>query len=204
MSSAMYGQGARSLNMYIEAGAGTNLSYFDVGGGSPGVSVRGSALYELRPSLRVGACVGFHRTRGTDEGTASQARGYEFKSNLNEISAKGVYVVRFNRRQQKRWKQMVEPRAYASLGVVQIQSIQNRPLSSFNGEEGLNVAPLFSGGVGTALILNNNLSLLIEGGTSLSSSDFLEGYAGGPDSRSPDLFHTFMVNIIYKVPSGWH
>ncbi len=167
------------------------------------MSFQGSALFELAPSWRVGANVGFHRVSGTDEGTANESRGYEFKSNLNEFSVKGVYLVRFIQRQQKKWKQKLEPRAFASMGVVQIQAIQNQPLSSLNDEEGLNVAPLFSGGIGVAWAMNSNLSLLLEGGTAISTSDYLEGYTEVPHSFSPDLFHIFMAKIIYKVPSGW-
>ena len=43
---------------YIETGGGINLSYFDVGGGSPGLSIGGSVLFDLHPQWRLGPNVG--------------------------------------------------------------------------------------------------------------------------------------------------
>ena len=43
--SSLFSQGRFKPGTYIEAGAGVNLSYFDIGGGSPGVTFQGSALF---------------------------------------------------------------------------------------------------------------------------------------------------------------
>ncbi len=39
--SSLYGQGRFKPGTYIEAGTGVNLSYFDIGGGSPGATFQG-------------------------------------------------------------------------------------------------------------------------------------------------------------------
>lgn len=190
--------------MYIEAGSGINLSYFDIGGGSPGLSIQGSVLFDLHPSWRLGANVGLYRTNGRDEGTPNAAREYEYRSNLVDLSVKGVYVVRFKRYPPKKWKRKLEPRVFATLGILQVHSIHNQQLSTNNNDTGLPIAPVFSGGVGLAYVVNNDLSLLLEGGSNLSTSDFLEGYTNVLHSTSTDMFHTLMLKFIYKVPGAWN
>lgn len=200
LTSVLYGQKHHATGMYIEAGSGINLSYFDIGGGSPGISFQGSALFALHPSWRLGANVGLHHTNGSDEGTPNAARGYEYRSNLMEISVKGVYVVRFKRYPPKKWKRKLEPRVFATLGLLQVQSIHNRQLFASSDDPGLPIVPVFSGGVGLAYILNDDLSLILEAGSNLSTSDFLEGYTNVLNSTSSDMFHTLLLKFIFKVP----
>ncbi len=196
----VYGQKYHTTGMYIEAGSGINLSYFDVGGGSPGLSVQGSGLIAFHPSWRLGANIGLHRTSGTDEGTPDAARGYAFRSNLLEVSVKGVYVVRFKRYPPKKWKRKLEPRVFASVGILQVQTIPNRQLSANSNGSGLPIVPVFSGGLGLAYLLNDDLSLVLEGGSNISTSDFLEGYTDDTHSTSADIFHTLLLKFIFKVP----
>lgn len=190
--------------MYIEAGSGLNLSYFDVGGGSPGVSIQGGVQFELQPSWRLGANVGFHRTHGMDEGTPNAGREYVYKSNLKELSVRGQYVVKFKRFPPKKWKRKLEPKAYAGVGILQVQPIQNQQLSAKENAGDFSIAPLFSGGLALAYAIQNDLYLMFEGGTNLSTSDFLEGYTNVLHSTSADMFHTFMLKVVYKVPVKWY
>ncbi|MCK5136470.1 MAG: hypothetical protein KAR19_11830 [Bacteroidales bacterium] len=159
------GQGRFTPCVYIEAGTGINLSYFDVGGGSPGVSIQGGVLYDLDPNWRLGANIGVHRTMGTDTGTSEAARGYAFRGNLNEITAKGVYLFRFKPYPAKKWKTKLEPRAWA---------------------------------------IAEDLSLLIEAGGNMSTSDYLEGFADPENSLFTDIFFTMLMKFIYKVPRVWN
>lgn len=184
----------------IEVGGGVNLSYFDVGGGSPGLTLAAGALFDLHPNWRIGPHVALHRTRGTDKGTPNEARGYSYRSNLFEISFRGQYVFRFTPYPAKRWKRKLEPRVFGGLGIVQVQAVQNQPLSGQNSNDGLSVAPLFSGGIGLAWHLERDLSLLLEAGSNLSTSDFLEGYTNLNNSSARDMFHSILLKIIYRLP----
>ncbi len=199
-SSNLYSQGRFKPGTYIEAGAGVNLSYFDIGGGSPGATFQGSVLFDLHPNWRLGGVVGFHRTQGKDEGTSNAGREYSYRSNLNELSVRGQYVVRFKRYPPKKWKRKLEPRIYAGLGILMIQTIHNQQLSNNGTAESLSIAPVFSGGIGLSYLLQDDLWLVLEGGTNLSTSDYLEGYSSESNSRSTDMFHTILAKIMYKLP----
>jgi hypothetical protein len=198
------GQGRFKPEIYIEAGSGVNLAYFDVGGGSPGMSVQGGVLYDLGPSWKLGAAIGIHRARGTDAGTSEASRGYEFRSNLNEISARGVYVLRFQSYPAKKWKTRLEPRAYAGLGILQFQPKPNDQMATQGNGDFLPVSPFISGGLGLGYALDRDISLLLEGGSSISTSDYLEGYSDPGNTFEPDLFFTLLFKFIYKVPSTWN
>ena len=199
----LHGQQNFLPRIYIEAGAGTNLAYFDVGGGSAGVSIQAGAMYDLDPSWRLGVNVGFHRTRGTDEGTANESRMYAYRSNLNEISLRGHYVFRFKLYPVKRWKLHLEPRIWAGLGVIQIQPKPNEVLANNSTDQYLPVAPLISGGLGLAFTLDRDISLVLEAGSNLTTSDYLEGYTNHNYSDSRDMFHSILLKILYIVPVGW-
>ena len=186
--------------MYIEAGSGLNLSYFDVGGGSPGVSFQGGVMFDMHHSWRLGANVGFHRTQGKDEGTPNAGREYVYRSNLKELSVRGQYVVKFKRYPPKKWKRKLEPKAYAGIGILQVQPIHNSQLSAKENAGDFSIAPVFSAGLALAYAIQDDLYLLFEGGTNLSTSDFLEGYTNVLHSSSADMFHTIMFKVVYKVP----
>ncbi len=191
----------KSQGVYIETGAGVNSSYFDVGAGTPGLSIHGGVLYDLAHNWKVGANIGIHRTSGTDEGTTEEARGYAFRSNLYEFAAKGVYVHRFNPYPRKRWKTRFEPRAFASIGIIQFLNKPNKELSEQNDGKYLPVAPFFSGGVGLAYLFTQETHLLVEGGANISTSDYLDGYSAVGNSFSPDYFFTLLVKLVIKIPS---
>ena len=182
--------------MYVEAGVGSNLSYFDVGGGSPGFSFDGNVFFDLRPSWRIGLSVGINRARGTDEGTANDARGFAYTSNLFDLSAKAMYIIKFKQYPPVKWKRKLEPRVFASLGVLQLQPIPNQKLLERSTEEYLSVAPILSGGFGLAYHLERDLSLVLEAGSKISTSDFLEGYTNTLFSNSRDMYHMLMLKVI--------
>jgi len=197
------GQGRFIPRAYIEAGIGVNLAYFDVGGGIPGISAQGGVLYDLAANWQLGANIGIHRARGTDAGTSNDSRGYEFRSNINEICAKGVYVIRFKPYPIKKWKTKWEPRIYACLGLLQFQPKPNVLLASQGNGDYLTVAPFFSGGLGIAYYLGRDLSLLFEGGGNTSTSDYLEGFSDPENLSIPDIYLTMLVKFIYKIPKIW-
>jgi len=197
------GQGRFIPCAYIEAGTGVNLAYFDVEGGLPGLSTQAGVLYDLAANWRLGANFGIHRARGTDAGTSEASRGYEFRSNINEISAKGVYVVRFKPYPIKKWKTKWEPRIFANLGLLQFQPKPNVLMASQGNGDYLTVAPFFSGGLGIAYYLGRDLSLLFEGGGNTSTSDFLEGFSDPENPSIPDIYLTILVKFIYKIPKVW-
>ena len=193
-----------SPGIYIEAGAGTNLAFFDVGGGSPGLSVQGSVLYDLAPAWRLGANIGIHRARGSDEGTDQAERGYAFRSNLTEIAVKGVYVFRFKPRPIKKYKLKLEPRAFVNLGILQFHVRPNDLLAAQGNGETLPVAAFFSGGIGLAYRVSRELSVLFEAAGNISTSDYLDGYSDPENGPNPDVFCSMLIKFAYKVPTPWN
>ena len=202
IGSILFGQGNSGSKTSLEAGTGTNLSYFDIGGGSPGMSVTGSVLFMVAPSWSLGPQVGFHRARGKDEGTPNENRDYAYKSNIFEFSLKGMYVIRFQSNSYRAWKRKWKPRIYTGIGILQVQPVQNPQLIAGSEEDHLPVAPVFSGGVGIEYVLNQTLSVVIEGGSSLSTSDFLEGYTNLAYSTANDMYHSMMIKLKYFIPAG--
>ena len=203
MALSLTGQRNYIPRIYIETGPGINLSYFDVGGGSPGLSIQGSVLYDIDSSWRLGVTMGFHRTRGTDEGTPNAGRMYAYRSNLNELSVKGVYIPAFNPYPITRWKTKFEPRAFAAIGILQIQPKPNEVLANNSSDDYLSITPFLGIGIGLAYQIRRDLSLLFEGGSNLALSDYLEGYTNRQYSNSFDMFHALLVKLVYKVPVGW-
>lgn len=201
---ALYAQGGNAGKHSIEAGGGINLSYFDVGGGSPGVSFSGSMLFGITSNWLLGPEVGFHHMRGKDKGSPNEARAYAYKSNIFEIKLKGMYVIRFNRYPYKPWKRKLRPRIFAGLGILQVQPVQNQQLTAGSTEEHLPVAPVFYGGFGLEYALTNRCSLVLEGGSSLSTSDYLEGYTNLENSSANDMFHSMLIKLTYYISNGWN
>ena len=200
---ALIGQIRPQNHSVLEAGGGINLSYFDIGGGSPAPSFAGSFLFGLGDSWKAGPEVKFHRTRGSDQGTTNESRGYDFKSNIYELSARGVYIIRFSQYPYKQWKRSLRPRIFASLGLLQIQPVYNREMAMENDKEYLPLAFSASGGLGLEYALNNDIGLLLEAGSTLSSSDYLEGYTNDQFSKARDMFHSICLKISYRIPTGW-
>ncbi|PID92761.1 MAG: hypothetical protein CSA96_01775 [Bacteroidetes bacterium] len=195
-------QHRRDPRLLIEGGFGVNLSYFDVGGGTPGPSFQGGASFDLHPNLRLGASVSFHRTRGRDRGTLNEDRNYAYSSNLKEVGIRASYCYKPPYRSQHPVLRRFEPRAYAGLGILQIQDIKNSPLTGRTlKDRPPDIAPVFSLGAGLAFRLNKDLSLAMEGGTNLTTSDYLEGFGSGQFSTSKDLFHSLIVKLSYRVES---
>lgn len=196
---ALHGQGYRPGKMFLEAGTGANFPFFDVGATEPGISTQVRTLIQIRPSWRAGANVGFHHTRGTDMGTKYNGRGYLFTSNLNEVSLRGYYVVTFRRYPPRKYKTRLEPKAYAGIGVVQIQPVHNQQLNVNENAGRFNVAPLCSAGLACSYRILNQLSGGVETGGYISTSDFLEGYSDQPQSHTPDFYFSLMVTLMYHV-----
>ena len=204
LTSMLYSQRSTTSGMYLEAGGGINLSYFDVGGGSPGASFQGSVLFDVHPSWRLGATMGFHRTNGTDEETPNAGREYAYRSNLKELSVRGQYVVQLKRNASKRQQRKLEPKAYLGVGILQVQAIQNQQLSAQENAGDFSIAPVLSAGLALAYAIQKDLWVSLEGGSNISTSDFLEGYTNVMHSTSADMFHTIMLKVVYKVPTKWY
>jgi len=201
---SIYAQRSQNQKYSIEAGGGINLSYFDVGGGSPGMSFSGTMLFGIADNWMLGPEVGFHHTRGQDSGTPNEERAYEYKSNIFELKLKGVFVIRFNQYPHKPWKRKLRPRIFAGLGVLQVQPVQNQQLTAGSTEEHLPVAPVFCGGIGLEYAISNTFSLVLEGGSSFSTSDFLEGYTNLENSSANDMFHSMLLKLTYYLSTGWN
>lgn len=189
--------------VYIEAGTGTNLAFFDVGGSSPGFTVQGGVMYDLAPNWRLGADLGIHRVNGSDEGTQLASRGYAFRSNLTQISAKGIYVVKFNPRPVKKWKMKLEPRVFANLGLLQFNTRPNMQLATLDNGDYLTVSPFAAVGAGVSYLVSRDLYLLLEAAANIAGSDYLEGFADPENSQVPDVFCTMLIKFVYKVPTQW-
>ena len=76
--------------------AGMNISYFDIGGGTPGLSVLNSVLYQWDEHWKAGYKIGVHNVVGTDEGSDLFGRGLAYNSNLYEFSGRVEYIFFFS------------------------------------------------------------------------------------------------------------
>ena len=103
LTNLVYGQNY-VRQIHISAGGGINLSFFDIGGGSPGLSFTGSGLFMWDEHWKAGIHFGYHQVEGSDEGTAEFARGLAYKSEMYEISARGEYLMFFGYRGGAKWK----------------------------------------------------------------------------------------------------
>jgi hypothetical protein len=203
-NAGIFAQGGLHGTTSIEAGFGINLSYFDIGGGTPAPSFGASFLFELGESWMLGPDLGFHHCRGSDKDTPNAVREYKYISNIYQIALKGVYVIRFEQYPYKPWKRKLIPRIFAGLGLLQVQAVQDRKMFLENDKEYLPVAPLFSAGIGLEYGINRNISLVLEGWSNLSTSDHLEGHTHEDYSTASDMYHSVMLKVNYKIPSGWN
>ena len=92
---------------------------------------------------------------------------------------------------------------YAGAGILQVQPVQNPLLSAGSDREYLPLAPAFSGGIGLEIAFSSEFSTVIEGGSTFSTSDYLEGYTNLEHSSANDMFHSMMIQLKYMIPRGW-
>ena len=69
-----------------------------------------------------------------------------------------------------------------------------------SSDEKLSIAPVFSGGLGLAYPIRSDFLFVLEGGSNISTSDFLEGYTNLNYSTSRDMYHSMLLKFIYKLP----
>jgi len=180
-------------------GPGINASYFDIGGGSPGISLSASGHYRWTNNYMAGISLNYHLSNGTDEGTVNSDRGYNYTSNLFETTARLTYLFTFKPLPEKRWKKLIMPYIFAGAGCLVFFSEPGEYPGQKISSEYSHLAFIMNGGIGLHYKLNDYWSVGMEACLNLPFSDYLEGYSS-QKSEFNDTYHNTFIKIIYTIP----
>lgn len=198
--------------IHISAGGGLNLSFFDIGGGSPAPSYSGSALFMWDEHWKAGIHFGYHQVEGSDEGTAEFGRGLAYKSEMYEISARGEYLIFFGYRGGAKWKlsqnsalhyrgtwkSMFRPFISAGAGALRYQPyLYHYPDGSPLDEnpEVPDWTTILNAGMGMYFFITPYWTVALEIGTSFPFFDYTKTVQDVEFSRSLDMFHSLGIRI---------
>lgn len=200
----------------VSLGGGINLSYFDVGGGTPGLSLTSSTSYHWTEHWRAGMVFGVHNVKGTDEGTPMLGRGLAYDSYLYEFSASVEYLFYYSSSWTSKWKQKINPMLpyggtwkrkikpflSASAGIIQYKPYVYYYVTEGGLDENpayAKVAPVFSGGAGLYYFANRYLSIALDAKLNLPLFNYFEGYVPEEIEDTFDMFVVLGIRIIWSL-----
>lgn len=203
----------------ISLGGGLNLSYFDVGGGTPGLSLTSSTMYHWTDHWKAGLFFGVHHVKGTDEGTPMLGRGLAYDSNLYEFSGRVEYILYFSSSWKSKWKQKVNPMLpyggtwkrkvkpflFAGAGVVQYRPyVYYYPTSGGLDENPAlaSVAAIINGGFGVYYYVNRYFSISLDGKINLPLFNYFEDFKTEDIENTMDLFYVIGIRFIWSMSAG--
>jgi len=208
-----------SPQVEVSFGSGINLSYFDIGGGTPGLSIWNSVVYQWDEHWKAGYKIGIHNVVGTDEGTDLFGRGLAYNSNLYEFSGRVEYVFFFSTSWKSIWKQKINPMLpyggtwkrkikpfiYAGGGILHyLPYVYIYPTGDGVDENPAyaRVVPNINGGFGVYYFINRFWSIALEAQSNFPFFNYIEGYLHEeyPDSR--DMFHSLGIRVNWSHSSG--
>lgn len=200
-------------------GGGMNLSYFDVGGGTPGLTLTSSTMYHWTEHWKAGVFFGVHNVRGTDEGTPMLGRGLAFDSYFYEFSGRVEYIFYYSpswksKYKQKinpmlpyggTWKRKVKPFLTAGAGII-----QSKPFVYYYVTEGgldenpdyPTVAPVFNLGAGLYYFANRYLSVALDAKVNLPLYNYFDGYVPDEIEDKLDLFAVLSLRFIWSMSAS--
>jgi hypothetical protein len=198
--------------IHISAGGGVNASFFDIGAGSPGLSLSASSLYMWDEHWKAGFHFGYHQVKGTDEGSANFARGLAYDSELYEYSVRGEYLIFFgysggakwklsqnsSLHYRGSWKSIIRP--FICLGAGALRYHPN--LYYYPTGEPLDENPEFptwtsiiNAGMGIYFFITPYWTVALEIGSNFPIFDYTKIYNSEAFSDSRDMFHTVGLRI---------
>lgn len=201
----------------ISLGGGVNMSYFDIGSGSPGYSVSASTMYQWSDHWKAGIQLDMHNVVGTDEGTAFFSRGLAYNSYIFEFTGRAEYIFYLSTSWKSKWKQKlnsrlpyggtwkrrVKPFLYAGAGVSRytpyIYSYSTGvEVDGPSGES--QFTPVINGGFGLYITINRSWNTAIEAGTNFPFFDYSSGYREIGDPNTADMIHYLGIRLTYNHP----
>ena len=208
-----------SPQVEVSFGTGINISYFDIGGGSPGLSLWNTFMYQWDEHWKAGYRIGFYNVVGSDEGTEYFARGLAYNSNVYEFSGRAEYLFFFSSSWKSIWKQKINPMLpYGGTWKRKIKPflfagggiLQYRPyVYAYPTGQGLDENPDYASikgslnaGFGVYYFINRYLAISLEAGTNFPFYNYIEGYGQEEFTDKMDVFHTFGARIIWSQSSG--
>jgi hypothetical protein len=203
----------------VSLGGGMNLSFFDVGGGSPGLILTSSTMYHWTEHWKAGMVFGVHNARGTDEGTRYLGRGLAFNSHLYEFSLNVEYLFYYSSSWTSKWKQKINPMLpyggtwkrkikpflTAGAGIVQYKPYVYYYVTDGGLDENpayAKVAPVFNGGAGLYYFANRYLSIALDAKVYLPLFNYFEGYVPEEIEDKLDVFAVFGIRIIWSLSAS--
>jgi hypothetical protein len=208
-----------SPQVEVAFGGGINISYFDIGGGTPGVTLWNTLLYQWDEHWKAGYRIGFYNVVGTDEGTDYFGRGLAYDSYLYELSGRVEYLFFFSSSWKSIWKQKINPMLpyggtwkrkikpflYAGGGIL-----HHRPfVYLYPTGDGLDENPDYASiktslnaGFGVYYYLNRFVAIAFEAGSNFPFFNYIEGFEQEEFPDKMDMFHTFGVRVIWSHSSG--
>lgn len=200
----------------VSLGGGINTSYFDVGGGTPGLTLTSSTMFHWTEHWKAGMFFGVHNVKGTDEGTPYLGRGLAYDSYMYEFSARVEYLFYYSpswtsRYKQKinpmlpyggTWKRKVKPFLTAGAGILQYQPY----VYYYVTENGLDenpdypsVSPVFNTGAGLYYFTNRYLSIALDAKINMPLFNYFEGYVPDEIEDKWDFFAVFTIRFIWSM-----
>lgn len=184
----------------FEWGPGINISFFDIGGGSPGISFGTTVHYRWNKNFMIGNILNYHHANGSDEGTQNEKRGFDFRSNIIETTIRFSYLVSFKPLPEKRWKKYILPYLFTGTGpLVFFPNPEEHPGQAANSDYS-NIALIVDGGGGLIYKYDDNWSACIELCLNIPFSDNLEGFST-QHSEHNDSYHSIFFKAVYTIPS---
>jgi hypothetical protein len=199
----------------ISLGGGINTSYFDVGGGTPGLSVVSTTMYHWTEHWKAGMFFGAHNVRGTDEGTPFLGRGLAYDSYLYEFSGRVEYIFYYASSWKKKWKQKINPMLpYGGTWKRKVKPfltagggiLHYKPYVYYYViDEGLDenpayatIAPVFNTGAGIYYYANRYFSIAFDAKINLPIFNYFEGYVPDEIEDEWDFFAVFTIRFIWS------
>ncbi len=203
----------------VSLGGGLNLSFFDVGGGTPGLTLTSSTMYHWTEHWKAGMIFGVHNVKGTDEGTRYLGRGLAYNSYVYEFSVNVEYLFYYSSSWTSKWKQKINPMLpyggtwkrkvkpflTAGAGIVQYKPYVYYYVT--DGGLGENpayakVAPMFNAGAGLYYFVNRYLSIALDAKVNLPVFNYFEGYVPDEIEDKIDFFAVFGIRIIWSLSAS--
>jgi hypothetical protein len=198
--------------IHITAGGGVNSSFFDIGAGSPGLSLWATSQYMWDEHWKAGFHFGYHEVKGTDEGTANFGRGLAYESEIYEFSVRGEYLIFFSFRGGAKWKlsqnsylyyrgvwqRRFKPFVFAGAGALHYTPFlysyfDGRPL-----DENQNIpywAPIMNAGFGIYFFITPYWTVGLEIGSNFPFFDYTRDYPDYGFSNKVDMWHQIGIKI---------
>jgi hypothetical protein len=209
------------------AGVGTAHYFGDIGGTADKNNLFGikdielfntrpsvylGARYKIRYNMAVKANFIFGFLKGDDEGSKNNDRNLAFYAEIFEPSAQFEYSI-ISEEQKYRTNAMFNKRGminnyshynfYAFAGVGGIfgwPKPQKELVDKY--DPGTEFGLAFPIGLGLKYVLSSNLSIGVEFGGRLTTTDWLDGYHREKFSKANDVYYFAVFNAIYRVKTS--